>query len=178
MNRILRVFGVATLLVILAGMLAPRPAPPAALLPSPVPEAGSEAVSLARLKDWPLPAHEPTDIAEDELAAVMSAMPEDLKALDGRRVSICGYAYPRTDENGRLLGFLLIPDHGLCCSGKPPPAHSVVCVFPGAIGKVPLDQPVQVTGVFSAGVRRTSFAEGEGCLMPWRLHAETLRLVQ
>jgi len=177
MNRSLRIFGIVTIIVV-AALLEARRRPQATPLPRPVPEAGTHALTLAELQNWQLPAREATDIAEDEIAAVMSAMPADLKALDGKKVSICGYAYPRTDESGKLIGFLLIPDHGLCCSGKPPPAHGVVCVFPGPFREVPLDQPVQVTGLFSVGVRRTSFAEGEGCLMPWRLNAEKIRLVR
>ena len=150
-----------------AGFFRPRPT-----LPAVVAEANALPLVLAKLAEWKLPCADPTNIDAKEVTAVAAAIPAELKVLDGKRVTLNGFAYPFNDDSGKLLGFLLMPTQGLCCYGKVPAAHEVVCVFPGPVKDIQLDEPIQVTGVFSAEVKNTSFADKGGCLMPWRLQCE------
>lgn len=143
-------------------------------LPPALPESDAIPIVLAKLVDWKLPCADPTNIDAKEVTAVAAAMPAEFKALDGKRVTLNGYAFPFNDESGKLKGFLMTPDQGLCCSGTAPPVHGVVCVFPGPVTEVVMDLPIQVTGIFSAGVKLTTFDGTGGMLMPWRLTCEKI----
>jgi hypothetical protein len=46
-------------------------------------------------------------------------VPEDAKALDGKKVLIRGYVYPGTRQSG-ITQFLLVRDQGSCCFGGNP----------------------------------------------------------
>jgi len=52
---------------------------------------------------------------------VPDQIPESIKKLDGRKVSIRGFMLPVTQKDGRVTEFLLLKDQSLCCFGDSAP---------------------------------------------------------
>jgi hypothetical protein len=87
-----------------------------------------------------------------EVPARTSAVPEAIRALDGRQVAIKGFMLPLTLEGGLVTELLLMRDQSMCCFGVIPRLNdwiSVKMAKPGV--KATLDQPVTLLGTLHVG---------------------------
>ncbi len=50
----------------------------------------------------------------------LSEIPRDIKAYDGKKISITGYVMPLRMKGGRITEFLLVRDQASCCFGSVP----------------------------------------------------------
>jgi len=80
-------------------------------------------------------------------------IPESIKKLNGRKVSIRGFMLPVTQKDGRVTEFLLLKDQSLCCFGTMPQMNEWVHVImtPGQSAPMVWDLPVTVFGTFEVG---------------------------
>jgi hypothetical protein len=83
-----------------------------------------------------------------------TAVPDKVRALDGKRVEIVGFMMP-INEPTRLTRFIVVQSLWGCCFGQTPAVNHVVVVAmePGKYVDFYPD-PVRVTGVFSVGETR------------------------
>jgi hypothetical protein len=79
----------------------------------------------------------------------MRQIPEEVKALNKREVSLRGFMLPMKYEGRLATEFLLLKNRGLCCYGVAPKITEWVDVrMTGKGVKAIMDQPVTVFGVF------------------------------
>lgn len=78
-------------------------------------------------------------------------LPADLKALDGKQISIVGYMIPGQMERGNVRDFMLVRDlMGCCFGGTPMPDEWIdVTMDEGAKAEYRPYMPMRVTGVLS-----------------------------
>lgn len=127
------------------------PAPPPAPLPALKQRAdGYWDVSFAHLTSFPFeaPLGQPAD------GAAGQKIPEEVRALDGKRVRIAGYMLPTRLEQGLAKVFLLLRTSLLCCFGiTPAPTEWIVVTMKGK-GAVPAkDVPLHFYGTLRVGER-------------------------
>jgi hypothetical protein len=112
----------------------------------------------------PAPA-EPARPAGDALAWLLLAtyeyepglrgLPQEIAALDGRRVTMRGFAMPLTEWGEDAREFALVRTHLSCCFGIPPGLSGQVLVrLRGERGVPWTNEPVEVTGTFRAAEER------------------------
>jgi hypothetical protein len=70
-------------------------------------------------------------------AEVMKQVPENIRQLEGRKVTITGFMLPVKMERGRATEFLLLNTPLMCCFGVTPPTNAWVIV------KMPKGAPAQ-----------------------------------
>ena len=117
-----------------SGSAKARPAPPPA---APVASEKSEAsdeylfVGFDQLAGFPFKTPE-IDVgpAPDAklVADVMSQVPDSVKRLDGRKVSVTGFMLPTKIENGLATEFLLLNSPMMCCYGVTPATNGWIVV--------------------------------------------------
>lgn len=80
-------------------------------------------------------------------------IPESVKKLNGRKVSIRGFMLPVTQKDGRVTEFLLLKDQSMCCYGTMPQMNEWVHVImtPGQSAPMVWDIPITVFGKFEVG---------------------------
>ncbi len=80
-------------------------------------------------------------------------IPQPIKDLNGKKISIQGYMVPIDLKNGKTTKFLLVKDQSLCCFGRMPRMNELVSIFmkPGKSARVIQDQPVTVIGDIEVG---------------------------
>jgi len=78
---------------------APRSAPPA-----PLPRAGATSVSFDLLSYF-------------DYDPEADVIPDDVLALDGKRIELVGVMYYGVDDPDRITEFYLMPNHMVCCYG-------------------------------------------------------------
>ena len=81
---------------------------------------------------------------------------EDVAKLDGQKIYIKGYMYPRQQRHG-LKQFVLCKDNGDCCfGGQPKPTDMIAVEMQGGMSVELLEQQlVGVAGVFRASTQTT-----------------------
>jgi hypothetical protein len=80
------------------------------------------------------------------------SIPDNVRALDGKRVCISGYMLPIRMENGLVKDFLLLRNQMMCCYGRQPEPNEWVVVKmagPGVPGK--MDTPLSLYGTLHVG---------------------------
>jgi hypothetical protein len=81
-----------------------------------------------------------------------SAIPEPIRALDGRHVAIKGFMLPLRLQGGLVTELLLMRDQSLCCFGVIPRMNDWVGVTMAAPGvRALMDQPVIIYGRLHVG---------------------------
>ena len=77
----------------------------------------------------------------------LASLPEDLRALDGRRVTVAGFLLPLYEFDA-IREFNLVASHWSCCFGVPPGLSGWVHVklAPGHDGLRNTTEPLKVTG--------------------------------
>jgi len=79
-------------------------------------------------------------------------IPDNVRALDGRRVCITGYMLPVKVENGLVKECLLLRNQMMCCYGRRPELNEWVTVrFAGAGVPSRMDTPVAFYGTLHVG---------------------------
>ena len=79
--------------------------------------------------------------------ALRQQIPQDVLALDGKKVAIVGFTLPLTFSNGWTTEFLLLRTQAACCFGMVPRVNELIMVKMAAPGMRPvLDTPVIVGG--------------------------------
>lgn len=74
-------------------------------------------------------------------------IPEAIRGLDGREVSLTGFMLPIRIHNHLVTAFMLMRTQNTCCFGIPPELHEVVEVLKiDNPTKVLMDTPVTVVG--------------------------------
>ena len=82
----------------------------------------------------------------------LAQIPNEIRALNDRYVSVSGYMLPMKYEGKLTTEFLLLRNQSLCCYGKPPRITEWVNVRVTGKGVKPImDVPVTVTGAFHVG---------------------------
>jgi len=103
---------------------------------------------------------------------ILTQIPEEVRALDQKEVSVRGFMLPMKLEGKLTTEFLLLKNQGLCCYGKPPKITEWVNVR--MIGKgvrTIMDEPITVCGTFHVGDVR----ENGDLLGVYRLDADLMR---
>ena len=79
-------------------------------------------------------------------------IPENVRALDGKRVCISGYMLPIRMENGLVKDFLLLRNQMMCCYGRQPePNEWVVVKMSGKGVPSKMDTPLSLYGTLHVG---------------------------
>ena len=77
-------------------------------------------------------------------------IPEDVLALNGKKVALAGFTLPIALKDGRATEFLLLRSQAACCFGMVPRVNELVMVKMAPPGMKPiLDVPVVVGGTLS-----------------------------
>ena len=89
-------------------------------------------------------------------AAKTDAMiPEPVRALDKKRVSLKGFMLPLKVEGGLVTELLIMKDQSMCCYGSTPKLNEWVSIKMTGAGVKPLmDQPVTLFGKLHVGEMR------------------------
>jgi hypothetical protein len=84
-----------------------------------------------------------------------NAIPDEVKALDGKRVVIAGFMRPLTMHEGLVTSFLLLKSEPQCCMSGPPQLNEwvIVRMTSGGVKSLP-EKPVAVCGKLSVGEHR------------------------
>ena|ERR1035437_2413277 len=85
----------------------------------------------------------------------MRQIPEEVRALSEKEVSLTGFMLPMRFEGKVTTEFLLLKNQGMCCYGVPPKITEWVNVqMTGKGVEAIMDQPVTVCGTFHVGALR------------------------
>jgi hypothetical protein len=105
-------------------------------------------------------------------AQINGMIPPSIKALDGKKVVIEGFALPVSfDDKGKMTGCILMKNQISCCYGGPSQIHEFVTVRLKTPIKDPgMDDTVEVKGILHVGAEREN-GELAGV---YRLDAEKL----
>jgi hypothetical protein len=99
-----------------------------------LPESGAEA-SLTPRSRWD---------------AVRQQIPEDVLAMDGRKIALAGFVLPIALSEGRATEFLLLRTQAACCFGMVPRVNEFIVVKAPPQGVTPaVDTPFVVAGTLS-----------------------------
>lgn len=104
----------------------------------------------------------------------LEGMPAPIRALDGQRVTMLGFALPIHEPTG-TREFLLVQSLWACCYGTPPDLHGIVrVVLPEGQTLDLTDEPYEIRGVF-----RVAETREEGyCTDIYRLDATHWRVFE
>ena len=93
----------------------------------------------------------PTDAAA-ALGKTLAQIPDWIKALNDKEVSVRGYMLPMNFHQGLATDFLILRNQSMCCYGIPPKINEWVSVRMIGKGVKPImDEPVTVCGIFHVG---------------------------
>jgi len=107
-------------------------------------------VTLAQLGSWPFAPPEGQDPDPDDWEA---QIPDSMRALDGRRITIEGYITPIKVANRKVVRVLFTIGHFGCCFGAMPKMNEWIIIDMDedvAMSHAPLD-PVRFTGRLEVG---------------------------
>jgi hypothetical protein len=91
--------------------------------------------------------HLPEAVFKAKPGHVRPLIPESIRSLDGREVSLTGFMLPIRIKNRMVTEFMLLRTQNTCCFGIPPELHEVVEVLKvDNPTKVLMDTPVTVVG--------------------------------
>jgi hypothetical protein len=82
-------------------------------------------------------------------------IPDTIKALNEKKISIKGFMLPLKVEGGVVTEFLIMKDQSMCCFGTVPKINEWVNVKTTGAGVKPImDQPVSMLGTLHVGALR------------------------
>ncbi len=135
---------------------APVPAAPPAVTPAATAKPGAPAGPQKRLElDFGklnfTPARDPMDVKLQQ-PRYADQVPPQIKAYDGKPISITGFMMPIKVKNGKTTEFVLFGNQASCCYGAPPQFCEFIFVKAQGEG-VPAQQDIPVTleGVLHIG---------------------------
>ena len=97
-----------------------------------------------------------------------TAVPDNIKALDGKKVSVPGFMLPLQVPEGRVTEFILLKNQMMCCYGKPPAINEWIHVKIPAGTKPAMDQTITISGTLHVG----EYKENNSLLGLYRLDAD------
>ena len=159
----------------------PPHSPPTAEAPAPTASAQAAAqpaclsVGFDQLSGFPFEVTDqmvdaPTNAAAASLKT-LAQIPDGIKALNEKEVSVRGYMLPMNYHEGLATDFLILRNQSMCCYGVIPNITEWVNVRMIGKGVKPImDQPVTVSGTFHVGDVR----ENGSLVGIYRLDAEKL----
>jgi len=105
-----------------------------------------------------------------------TALPPEVRSLDGQLVSLSGYMVPLELQGDQVLSFVLVRDQLMCCFGKTPAMNEFVMVSMSDRRSTPLvsDRPVTIWGRFQASEERDNGV----VISLFRLEAEQVEILQ
>ena len=78
---------------------------------------------------------------------VMGDLPDDVKALDQKKIAVKGFMLPVKIDGGLVTDFLLLRTQARCCYGLPIQVNELLSVHMAAPGvKSLMDQPITISG--------------------------------
>jgi hypothetical protein len=92
-------------------------------------------------------------------------LPDNIKALDSRKVSVSGFMLPLQVQEGRVTEFILLKNQMMCCYGKPPLINEWIHVKMSNGVKPAMDQTISVFGTLHV----TEYKENSQMLGLYRL---------
>ena len=96
-----------------------------------------------------------TNEAAAAAAKTDAMIPEPVRALDKKRVSLKGFMLPLKVEGGLVTELLIMRDQSMCCYGSTPKLNEWVSIKMTGSGVKPLmDQPVTLFGKLHVGEMR------------------------
>lgn len=127
--------------------------PPLTLPPPRTNDAGFRELGFDLLGSFPFTiTNDPADnSAGRPLTKPLGAIPTEVKALDGAKVVITGYALPLRMKSGMVTEFLLTRDAGDCCFGESPQVNHWVRVKMKGAGMDGGYEPQAVSGTLRVG---------------------------
>lgn len=82
--------------------------------------------------------------------SIRAQIPEDVLAMDGKKVALAGFILPLVVSGGRSTEFLLLRTQSACCFGMVPRVNELILVKMAPPGVTPmLDTPIVVGGKLS-----------------------------
>jgi hypothetical protein len=88
---------------------------------------------------------------------IAGQIPESVRALDDKEVSITGFMLPTKVDAGKATEFLLLKNQSMCCYGLTPNLNEYVSVRMAGSGVTPvMDRLITVTGKLHVGEMRQS----------------------
>jgi hypothetical protein len=86
---------------------------------------------------------------------ISGQIPEPIKALNEKEVSISGFMMPLMVHGGKAIEFLILKSQATCCYGTPPGLNEYVAVRMSGNGVKPVaDKVVVITGILHVGETR------------------------
>jgi hypothetical protein len=73
-------------------------------------------------------------------------LPDSIKALDGKKVSVPGFMLPLKVQEGRVTEFILLKNQMMCCYGRPPVVNEWIHVKISIGVKPAMDQTITIFG--------------------------------
>jgi len=136
--------------------------PPTRAAPAPTASARTAAsparlsVGFDKLSAFPFDVTDPmlggTIDAAAAIRKTLAQIPDGIKALNDKEVSVKGYMLPMNFGEGLTTDFLILRNQSLCCYGLPPKITEWVNVRMIGKGVKPImDEPVTVCGTFHVG---------------------------
>ncbi|HEY3999925.1 MAG TPA: DUF3299 domain-containing protein [Candidatus Xenobia bacterium] len=120
---------------------------PAEATPGPAP--GCEMVSFGVLGSykWTDP------VLSSRGAIVTSCIPDTVRSLDGKKVSILGFMVPLGLSHGKINKFALCRNRGFCCYGVVPTINEIILcdVPPSEHCNLIMDTPMRISGKLDVG---------------------------
>jgi hypothetical protein len=122
---------------------APARAAPRGETRAAAPGAATPSTSAKDLLDWSV-------LASYQYKPGMEGLPEAVKALEGKRVTMRGFLMPLSEYDD-IHEFDLVASHMTCCFGVPAGLEGMVLVrIASARGLPNTNEPIEVTGTFHA----------------------------
>jgi hypothetical protein len=78
-------------------------------------------------------------------------IPQDIRALDGKKAAIEGFLLPVRMKEGLAVEFLLMRNQSMCCYGVPPRINEWITVQTAQGVKPVMDQPILAAGTLHVG---------------------------
>lgn len=89
---------------------------------------------------------------ETLMAKTRAQIPESIRALDSKQISLKGFMLPLKVESGLVTELLLMRDQSMCCFGAVPKINEWVSIKMAGAGVKPvMDQPITISGRFKVG---------------------------
>ena len=114
-------------------------------------------VPMSLLADFPYdPKPPPPGAAKLGIPAPAAAIPNEVLALDGKRVALVGFMVPLDVDRGGVQTFVLSQDRSYCCYGIKPALNEMVLVQMEEGGRAPFvkDTPIVVLGQLTVAEQR------------------------
>jgi len=99
---------------------------------------------------------------------LVTLVPDNIKALDGKKVAVAGFMLPLQMKERRVTEFILLKNQAMCCYGKPPTINEWVHVKMSEGITPAVDQTITIFGTLHV----SEYKENSQMLGLYRLDGE------